>query len=465
MIVSKKFNKYSLVCIILIIGVVVLLLPAFINHYPLLFSDVGTYIYSGFSNIVPKDRPIFYGLFVRYASFGKSLWFVVIAQAIITYYVIYTFIRSNRRLSSHVITGIIIICLYITTGISEYVSQIMPDIFAGLSLVIFLTAFCKKFSIFETVSLGIILIFSGACHYSLILVNTCFLFFFITYYFLFRKKKSLSMWNVVSLSILISITWLIIPMVNRAYSGNSSMAKYKSVILTSRLIQSGIMKTFLEENCNDHNYVLCNNIEQIQKMSSAADFVWRLDSPLYNDDCLKKGDEECWKQMSPKLDSTIFDLIHIKKYQKLIAFEIFRSSFSQIVTIDLKTFQPMLEGSPIYYPMNKFLKNDYKRYMNAKQAKDTVTFFLKDRIIKLFYLISAIGILTILILRRNDSFSFQNNFVVAGIVVFSILNAIICANLSSVVGRYQGRIEWTFMLVFLVLLFQMISQKMKLSEI
>ena len=50
------------------IGIFFLLIPAFANGFPIMFSDVGAYIGSGFSKTVPIDRPIVYGLFIRQIS-------------------------------------------------------------------------------------------------------------------------------------------------------------------------------------------------------------------------------------------------------------------------------------------------------------------------------------------------------------------------------------------------------------
>ncbi len=67
----------------ILVSVILLIVPALINGYPLLYSDSATYIESGMGLFVPIDRPIFYGLFIRIASMSYSLWFVVILQSLV----------------------------------------------------------------------------------------------------------------------------------------------------------------------------------------------------------------------------------------------------------------------------------------------------------------------------------------------------------------------------------------------
>ncbi|MFK8101257.1 MAG: hypothetical protein AB8G15_01985, partial [Saprospiraceae bacterium] len=58
----------------ILLGTIILLFVAFYNGYPLVYSDTGTYIQSGFELFVPVDRPLTYGLFLRYTSLGISPW-------------------------------------------------------------------------------------------------------------------------------------------------------------------------------------------------------------------------------------------------------------------------------------------------------------------------------------------------------------------------------------------------------
>ena len=46
-------------------GCLLMMFPAFVNGYPLIYSDTSTYIHSAFEFLPPKDRPITYGLIYK----------------------------------------------------------------------------------------------------------------------------------------------------------------------------------------------------------------------------------------------------------------------------------------------------------------------------------------------------------------------------------------------------------------
>lgn len=56
----------------IIFGAFIIAFVGLFNGYPLVYSDTGTYIYSGFDRFIPADRPIVYGLFLKFFSFNFS---------------------------------------------------------------------------------------------------------------------------------------------------------------------------------------------------------------------------------------------------------------------------------------------------------------------------------------------------------------------------------------------------------
>src|SRR5690606_27250530 len=128
-------NKYKP---ILIIGIATLILSiiGLYNGYPLVYSDTGTYIYSGFDKFIPNDRPVTYGLFLKFFSFNFSAWFVIIIQNIITAYVIYEVMKiffANRNNFNKIYLATLLF-LVIITGIGWYSNQLMPDFFAPITI-------------------------------------------------------------------------------------------------------------------------------------------------------------------------------------------------------------------------------------------------------------------------------------------------------------------------------------------
>src|ERR1035438_10265303 len=122
-------QKRILNILLFILSVIALISPAISNKYPWAYSDTGTYIWSGYDSFVPLDRPIVYGLFIRNIPVSSTLWSVVIMQAIfVTTIVLICFKNLIKFRLNYLATFLTILFLSFTTGLSNYVSQIMPDI-------------------------------------------------------------------------------------------------------------------------------------------------------------------------------------------------------------------------------------------------------------------------------------------------------------------------------------------------
>ncbi len=119
----------------LLISGLILCFMGFYNKYPLLFYDTGTYVLSGFKNIVPNDRPILYGLFIRHISLAESLWLVIFFQGIIlsiTIYLYFKYLAGTKKILPVFLFYIFLIAFL--TGASVTVSQLMPDVFASVTI-------------------------------------------------------------------------------------------------------------------------------------------------------------------------------------------------------------------------------------------------------------------------------------------------------------------------------------------
>jgi hypothetical protein len=116
---------------IILLGTLVLCLPVFYNGYPILTYDSGTYIRSGLSGIVPVDRPLGYGLFIKYTSLSSSLSFTVSSQCLLLSVVLYFFlknvIREKEKFNLYFLG--ILTSLTFLTNIGWCAGQIMADVF------------------------------------------------------------------------------------------------------------------------------------------------------------------------------------------------------------------------------------------------------------------------------------------------------------------------------------------------
>src|SRR5206468_10592825 len=67
-----------------LVSAALLLWPALLNGYPLLFADTGVYLTDGIRMHMSWPRPLFYGLFMLPFHLERTVWPVIVVQAVIT---------------------------------------------------------------------------------------------------------------------------------------------------------------------------------------------------------------------------------------------------------------------------------------------------------------------------------------------------------------------------------------------
>jgi hypothetical protein len=65
-------------------ALLVLLVPALLNKFPIVYFDTGTYLAAAIHLYVPVDRPFYYSAFLYALHLQHTLWPIVFAQAALT---------------------------------------------------------------------------------------------------------------------------------------------------------------------------------------------------------------------------------------------------------------------------------------------------------------------------------------------------------------------------------------------
>lgn len=239
---------WTLLVTLLLIG------AALYNGYPLVTSDSGTYILSGFKNYIPADRPIVYGLFIRHASLAVSLWFAIIFQSLILSYLLW--LTLNEFANSFVgrtSKFLIIVFLVLFTGISWYSSQIMPDIFTSIGLLAMALLLISSGSLLKKILLSIFLIGAALIHNSNILIFSSIVLLVLPFAIITKAFQN----NIIKTSrfilvfILILSSWFLAPTINYTISGEFKTTGTPHAFLLAKFIENGIVDRYLEENCDN----------------------------------------------------------------------------------------------------------------------------------------------------------------------------------------------------------------------
>jgi hypothetical protein len=230
-----------------------LISAALYNGFPLVTSDSGVYILSGFKKFVPVDRPITYGLFVRHSSLAVSLWFTIIFQSLILSYLLWLtlneFIDTSIGRTSKLL---IIIFLISCTGLSWYSSQIMPDIFTGIGILCMGLLLLSTGSLLRNILLSIFLLGAGLMHNSNMLIFSFLLLGLLPVLFMtkFAKTAIIKKGRYVYVFVLMLSAWFIAPTINYAMEGRYKTTGTPHAFLMAKFIENGIVDRYLTEHCD-----------------------------------------------------------------------------------------------------------------------------------------------------------------------------------------------------------------------
>ncbi|MBK9981782.1 MAG: hypothetical protein IPP15_05055 [Saprospiraceae bacterium] len=430
-------RKYSSVILTLLCGVLLSISTGLYNNFPITYPDSAAYLASGIENSLPRDRPIFYGWFLRHTHMMDNLVFSIIAQGILASVVLFLFFHYFSRYHNkliHFLLSVFVLCCF--TGYSYFVSFLMPDIFTSIFLISLALIF---FADLKKAHLWFLL---PVCVYATIVHNSHFPLFLLCLLFLGGRYV---IWNKSNerpyflkkwiLSFSVFITAVVITfVVNFAFTQRLFLSQNGHVFLTSRLHEMGILDSFLNEKCSQANYALCP-----YKDSMTADFIWDSKSPFY-----KTGG---WETSGPAYNRMIHDIMWNGKYLKRFVSASFSSTLSQLASFEIEPQRPNI----LSYINERFpaLRNaqsiSFQNRGNGRLSFDK----LNERQNILVFGSFAMLVLLLLFYKKWTG---RHRELVVLFLWAMLFNAFICSTFSTVLTRYQGRVIFLVPLVFLLLL-------------
>lgn len=422
-----------------------------------MYSDTGAYIASGFEGTVPGDRPITYGLFLRHSSLATSLWFTVLAQALflsIFIYRLFCKIWSEPKTRWWAfLTGMIV--LIICSGASYFTSMLLADISSSLSL--FLLYFLlfdspKNKWIFALLVVGYLFVTSmhlTNVHGHLVVVIG------IGILKLLRKDflATLSWRKWVFGSAIVLLNFLFLPSLHSYFGGGFVASKNGHLFISARMIESGAMQVYLDDNCASENYAICAYKDSLPRVGS--DFLWLPESILYKLGGWDANGKE-YKELNNKiLFSARYFPVFFRYYMKVAAHHWSEHDIGEeLIPMDVKS-------SPGTQILKKY-KEELPQFLNAKQAKDEWKGKLNgfNEWIYWVFIVSIVFIFYELLLAKG-------NFYLRGFIWLSILMYIgnfFVVSIATSGSRYNSRLDWVLVLAAILILFSKIARLKRFAK-
>lgn len=257
-------------------GAVLLVWPALLNGYPIVFSDTGGLLEMGFEPSMGWDKPWIYGPFLAAASLGLTLWLPLALQGLATSWVLWLTqaVTGSRRAGVHAA-----LCLVFSVGSAApwFASLLMPDLFTPLVvLCLFVLAFGQaRLSRGELASVMTLGAFATAAHLSHLIVAAACLVVMVP------VRWRLDGWRAMRPAVPFAGGLALLLLTNAAGNGVLGVSPYGSVFALARLVADGPGRAYLDLACPDPGLRLC--AWQGRLSADSDEFLWHPYGPVWAD--------------------------------------------------------------------------------------------------------------------------------------------------------------------------------------
>jgi len=426
--------------ILIITGTLIFLLPAIINGYPLVYSDTSTYIASGFTLQPPVDRPIMYGLFLRFTSLnGVTLWSVVVLQGLLLsmlLYRVHNFLADgfDKKWKS---TGyLLLVTISSLSGAGWAASHLMPDIFTSIMVLTFLLIILEARASRSSVSMYILFGISVAVHFSHVPISLALLLIAFLVW-IYQHRRGTKPFKLRILAILLGIILL-------GYgSMASSSSKSRHVFLMGAFIEQGIIGEFLQEHCEERPYKLCAFRDSLPAYS--WQFIWEPSSPLYQLGGWKETREEFSEIINQTFTSPKYIWIHVKASLRETGKQVVR--FQTVQPLGVAPNREQLRARIFQY-----IPSDGERYDGAIQNKTNLLALVWLNPVQLILIFLSLALLSYVVYRKQ-AWKIPPLRMTALIILSAILlNAFISGTFANAIDRMGNKMIWLLPMVTILLL-------------
>ena len=410
------------------LAAMLLLWPAVWNGYPIVFADTGTYLSQAIHRYAGWDRPVFYSLFMLPLHATVTIWPVLVAQALIAAYILHLVCRVLVPSLRPAWFVALVAVLTATTWLPFLVSEVMPDLFTPL-LVLLLAVLVwppDRISRTERLCLVALAAFMIATQLSSLPLS-CVLLAVLAALAWWRGDVRISRVAPAALAPLLAVIALCT--VNLAAHGRFAVSPFGNIFLLARVIYDGPGMAALRHDCPTRTWRLCPYLDRFPANSDA--FLWDPDNPLI----LAGGP----KTVSQEAGAIIAAALRADPAGELHA--MFANTTEQMKRFDSGDGLEPWPAQVKPWIERDFPPRELAAYDAARQQNGAL--ILSPDLTALHKLSALLGLAACLIalpgLYRRRSLAFA--FIVVVLVTLPV-SAAITGALSAPHDRYQSRIMW-----------------------
>lgn len=428
--------------VLVVLGAAALMWPAFVNGYPLVFQDTSWYLspFSG-AGVYHPGRTIGYSLFTALVLQVPSLWSIVVAQALLTSALIVRVaaVAAKSPRDRILLPAAALLAVLLLSGLAKYVSWVMADVTTSWLFLPGALWMLSKRPIDGVIAIAIasLSVLAHDSHVPIVIATS----FGITagVWWLVPPTHAARRSALILLVLsLFSVPWVmsvnaLIGASSRVFLGSWRVFLGTGSFMMSRLIDTGVILPTLDRYCGEREWKSCKFRDEFARHIGQADgwFLFNTSSPFFTELDAWTGDEQdeivvhafrcCWDRIA--LTTAI-------------------STWQQFWRIDSSDGSAAGDTGPTLVFLKKHLRNELPALESSRQNRG-------ERVRAVLHPAPEAALHALLILVagglavlgwRIDRRGFA--FVLASVMLFLLVNALVCAFGSSTHDRYQGRVAW-----------------------
>jgi hypothetical protein len=395
-----------------------LLWPAVLNGYPLVFADTGTYLSQAINLHLGWDRPPFYSFCLLLTHWTLSTWRVILVQSVVAAWVVSIWARIVVRWWRAWMIVPAVGLLSLLTPLPWTVAELSPDFLTALMAVALMLLLFAPNHVgrYERFGLIALVTFAIDCHLSNLPIALIVLAVYLP------VRRELAPWVGVVGGVLALVSF------NLVVGRGPVIAPYGNIFLLARVVADGPGRDVMLAECPERRWLLCSHLDALPVTADA--FLWRADSPLY-----RAGGP---RLVSGEANGIIIQAIQMEPLQQL-------NATAANTGIQLLRFATGDGLDPWPEEVTPWIEQDFPaeevgRYLAARQTKGielVPAWMLRLHVV---VAVTTIVLCSVLLMprwrfRRDACF-------LAAVLVTLVANAAVCGGLSGPHDRYQSRVIW-----------------------
>lgn len=253
-------------------GAALLLWPALLNGYPLVFSDTGAFLHQTLGPLIIWDKPHVYGPLLHLFHGRISLWGPALAQGLAVSHLLWLTVRAMRGEADPALHLLACLVAAALTTAPFTVALLMPDVFAPIvTLALLLLGFCRdRLRVGEARWLALLAAFGIAAHLSHLPLAAAIIGMVLLLGRDWRASARVGLPLLGAIAILLAT--------NLWGHGRASLSPHGATFMLARLQADGPATAVIRARCPDSGWYLCAFADRLPMDSDT--FLWAPDSPV-----------------------------------------------------------------------------------------------------------------------------------------------------------------------------------------